>query len=124
MKKRVQIPANPSKLLDLAKKLQQKHVADGTSSPLNALDWTTTNSLIERISADHEKAERSRREMLEAYQQRSLSMNALTDFVRGVRDILTGVYPRQMKTLGQWGFRVLDNKSPVEETPEDGPPQT
>jgi hypothetical protein len=124
MKKRVLIPVAPAQLLELAKKVQQKHVADGSSSPLNALDWSAIDPLIEKVTADHERAERSRREMLEAFQQRSLRVTALTDFVRSCRDVLTGKYLRQMKTLGQWGFRVLDNKSPGEEIPETGPPQT
>jgi hypothetical protein len=118
MKKRVQIPANPAQLLELAKKVQQKHVADGSSSPLNALDWSVVGPLIEKVNADHEKAERSRRDMLEAFQQRTLSMGALKDAVRGARDVLSGRYIRQMKTLGQWGFRVMDVKSSEEEFQE------
>ena len=103
---------------DLAKKVQQKHVADGNSSPLNALDWTSVGPLIEKVNADHEKAERSRRELREAIQQRSLNMSKLTDFVRGSRDVLTGRYLREMKTLGQWGFLVMDNRIKGEESPE------
>lgn len=38
MKKRVKLPGRPKDLLDLAKKVQLKHVADGPSSPLNVLD--------------------------------------------------------------------------------------
>jgi hypothetical protein len=118
MKKRVQIPVTPSQLLDLAKKVQQKHVADGTSSPLHVLDWAVAGPLIEKVNADHEKAEQLRREMHEAFQQRQLNMAELNDFVRSTRDVLAGKYRRQMKTLGQWGFRVLDNKVPVEQSPE------
>ena len=119
MKKRVKLPVRSKDLLDLAKKVQLKHVADGPSSPLNALDWQAANALIEKVVTAHERAEQLRREMHEAFQQRNLNLTAVRDVVRGCRDVLTGRYIREMKTLGQWGFDVMDVRSlPTEEVPE------
>lgn len=57
--------------------------------------------------------------MNEAFQQRNLNLTAVRDVVRGCRDVLTGRYIREMKTLGQWGFDVMDVRSlPTEEVPE------
>ena len=42
---RVIIPTNPAEVLDLAKKVSDKHIADAASSPLNALvdnKWSLT----------------------------------------------------------------------------------
>jgi hypothetical protein len=109
MKKRVKIPTNkPAQLLDLAKRVQQKHLADGDGSVLKILNWQDVNLAIEQASQAHEKAERTKREMLEAYQQRTLKVNSVLGFLRNSRDILTGAYSREMKTLGQWGYDVFE----------------
>ena len=92
MKKRVKLPVNPKQLVDLAKQVQLKHVADGNSSPLGVLDWQVAGPLIDKVFEDHSRAERLRREMLEAYQQRNLKIDALKDLVRSCRDVLTGKY--------------------------------
>jgi hypothetical protein len=117
MKKRVKLPGRSKDLLDLAKKVQLKHVADGPSSPLIVLDWQTAGPLIEKVVTAHERAEQLRREMHEAFQQRNLNLAAVRDVVRGCRDVLTGRYLREMKTLGQWGFDVLDVRAAP---PDDG----
>lgn len=111
MKKRVTIPANNVKaLLELAKKVQSKHVVDGANSMLNPLDWPMITPTIDDAIASHEKAEKAKRDMLEAYQQRDLRLATITEALRDSRDILTGVYKKEMKVLGQWGFEVLEGR--------------
>jgi hypothetical protein len=109
MKKRVKIPRNkPSELLELAKKVQQKHLADGDSSVLKVLNWKDLGSVVDESFAAHEKAERLKREMLEAYQQRDLRLESVLGLLRDSRDVLTGAYSKEMKVLGQWGYDVAE----------------
>jgi hypothetical protein len=119
MKKRVKIPANkPAQLLDLAKRVQQKHIADGDGSVLKILNWQEVNQAIEQASRAHENAERLKREMLEAYQQRTLKVDSVIGFLRNSRDILTGAYSREMKSLGQWGYDVFEQSTTKPDDPQ------
>jgi len=112
MKKRVTIPtSNPTALLDLAKKVQSKHTADGDASPLKVLKWSEITPKVEAAIASHEKAQQLKREMLEAFQQRDLNLGDIKDALRNSRDILSGAYKKEMKVLGQWGYEVLDVRS-------------
>jgi hypothetical protein len=112
MKKRVKIPTNkPAQLLDLAKRVQQKHIADGDGSVLKILNWQDVDQVIAQASLAYEKAERLKREMLEAYQQRNLKVDSVIGFLRNSRDILTGAYSQEMKTLGQWGYEVFEQSA-------------
>lgn len=109
MKKRVEIPVNnPQALMELAKKVQARHQADGETSVLNALQWADINPQLEEAIAAHEKARQLKREMLAAFQQRDLKLEVILGLVRDSRDILSGVYKKEMKKLGQWGYEVMD----------------
>ncbi len=116
MKNKVSLPGSSKELLDLAKKVQQKHNAEGTASPLSALDWTVIGPLIDKVVAAHDRAEAARIEMHQSFQERNLNLPALRDAIRGFRDALSGKYMRQRRVLAQWGFAVQDVKptSPVE----------
>jgi hypothetical protein len=119
MKKRVKIPAsNPVQLLDLAKKVQSKHLADGDASLLKVLKWSEITPTLETAVLNHEKAQRLKREMVQAYQQRNLRIQEIINAVRDSRDILTGAYKKEMKVLGEWGFDVLDNRASIPESEE------
>jgi hypothetical protein len=111
MKKRVKIPMrNAKSLLNLAKQVRDKHMTDGDASPLKVLNWAIVGPIIDQALATDEKADQLKREKLKMFQQRQLQLQQLTDIVRDSRDILTGVYSKQMKVLGEWGFDVLDNR--------------
>ena len=97
--------------MELAKRVRAKHHADGEASLLKILDWEEATTAIDEALINHEKAERMRREMREAYQQRDLRLRTIADTMRNSRDILSGVYKKQMKVLGQWGYEVLDVRS-------------
>ncbi len=116
MKKRVKIPQRNAKaLLDLAKKVRDKHLADGEASPLKVLNWAEIGPVIEDALTTDEKAEQLKREKLRVFQQRSNRLQEVINIVRSSRDILTGVHSDEMKMLGLWGFDVLDNRTSVQE---------
>ena len=111
MKKRVKIPLNsPAELLDLAKKVQLKHTADGDASLLRALKWMEINPALEVALDSHRKAEHMKREMAAAYQKRDNELETIIAALRDSRDILSGTYKKEMKVLGQWGYEVLDER--------------
>ena len=112
MKKRVRIPSQkPRLLLDLAKKVHDKHVSDGDTSLLKVLNWEEVKSLIDEAMLAQDLAERLKRQTVEAYQQRSVRLQPIVQILRDSRDILTGAYSKEMKVLGQWGFDVFDVRS-------------
>lgn len=122
MKKRVKIPKqDPKALLDLAKKLREKHLNDGEASPLKVLNWDEINPEIDEAIALEEKALRLKREKLSIYQQRSRRLQNVLRIVRNGRDVLTGVHSVEMKTLGLWGFDVMDNRVTVAHEEENNP---
>src|SRR6478609_5096395 len=83
MKKRVKIPAsNPVQLLDLATKVQSKHLADGDASLLKVLKWSEITPTLEAALSNHEKAKQLKREMVAAYQQRNLKVQEIIGALR------------------------------------------
>jgi len=111
MKKRVKIPMqDPKALLDLVKKVREKHVADGDASPLKVMNWTTVNTMIDEALHAEDRAMQLKREQRKAFQDRSHKLTNILAVVRNSRDILTGVHNEQMKVLGLWGFDVLDKR--------------
>lgn len=119
MKKRVKIPMNDAQaLIILARKVRDKHVADGEASPLKFLNWAEINAMIDEASAVEDQANDIKRVKRQVYQARSRKLTALRTQLRRSRDILTGMYRDEMKVMGSWGFDVLDNKtSPLDEAP-------
>jgi len=116
MKKRVKIPLhNPAAVLDLAKKVESKHLADGDASVLKSLNWLEISATLQGAITDHENASRNKREMAQAFQQRDLKLESIIGALRDSRDVLSGIYKKEMKVLGQWGYEVLDVRTkPVE----------
>ena len=111
MKKRVEIPTNANELLALAKRVRDKHIADGDASVLKALNWSELHGVIDQTITLHEEADRLKRALMEAYQQRDLKMEPVRRLLRNSRDILSGTYDGEMKKMGQWGFQVLETRS-------------
>jgi len=108
MKKRVKIPTNPAQLVTLAKRVRDKHTVDGAASTLNVLNWQEANPIIDEAILLQENTERLKRELMESYQKRDHKLESVARFLRNSRDVLTGVNDKEMKTLGQWGYEVLD----------------
>ena len=115
MKKRVKIPKqSASALLELAKKMREKHLADGDASPLKVLNWDKVSPVIDEAIELEEKALRWKREKLSIFQQRAHRLQTVLSIVRSGRDVLVGVHIDEMKALGLWGFDVLDNRANVQ----------
>lgn len=110
-KARVVIPSNPAELLDLAKKVSDKHIADAATSPLNSLvdnKWSVTQPFIAPALAKHIEAEGLKKKMEEAYRERDKHYSEIEESVKASRDVLMGINKKNPKVLGQWGFVVND----------------
>lgn len=113
MKKlRVPIPSNRTKeMLDLAKKVLNKHLTDADATKLSTLDWQQLRPIIEKAMQLHEEAENFKILSMQRIQDRNLLMEDVAETVRSARDILTGTFKKDMKKLGNWGFTVIENAS-------------
>ena len=117
MKKRVKIPANAAELVALAKRVKDKHTAEGDASALRILDWAQVGPAIDESIVLQERAAQLKRELLDTYQKRDLRLEEVSQILRNSRDILAGRYGVETKTLGQWGYDVLDVRIRKPETP-------
>ena len=109
---RVNIPKNAQELLDLAANVYTKHTELGTASPLNAMvshKWTDNGPKVADCITLHKQAEEMMRKAEEAYRQRDLLLNEITESVKASRDLLLGVYREMPKTFGEYGFQVDDS---------------
>lgn len=115
-KKRVKIPANAAELVALARRVKDKHTAEGDASALRILNWQQVGPVIDESILLQEKASQLKRELLETYQKRDFRLEEVVKIMRASRDILTGKYGDEIKALGQWGYDVLDTRTVKPET--------
>lgn len=108
MKKRVKIPANAAQLVALAKRVKDKHIAEGEASALRIMDWQQVGAVIDESVVLQERAAQLKRDLLDTYQKRDLRLGEVVKILRNSRDILAGKYGIETKTLGLWGYDVLD----------------
>ncbi len=111
-KGRVAIPTNIEENLQLTAKVYEKHQKDGASSLLNNLDdmdWDKMGPNIALCLQKHLEAEELKRKMEEAYRTRDLYLPDLNELLRASKGLLKGVYSKNPKKLGDWGFTVDDS---------------
>jgi hypothetical protein len=58
----------------------------------------------------HTAAEDFKRKMEETYRERDISLPNIESAVRAASALLKGVYAKNPKRLGDWGFNVDDTK--------------
>ena len=110
---RIVLPKNPAELLDLAKKIYDKHVADGAASPLNAqqdFNWSTEGPKVLPCKTNHIAAEQAAKLAEQMYRQRDVDLPAIKAIVQNSAQVLKSIYAKNPKTLGDYGFIVDDSK--------------
>jgi len=108
-KMRVVIPTNVVDMLELADKIYQKHLNDGTNSPLSklqSLDWNIIGPTIAPTLTYHNQAITLKTESEQYYKERNLVIPNILAIIRASRDVLGAVYRQNMKHLSDWGFEV------------------
>ena len=111
---RVVIPASPSELIDLAKKVYKKHQDLGATSPLNSLQsnkWEVNGPNVATALGYQEQAEELKRQAENLYKQRDLLLAPIKESIRSSRDVLLGIYRENPRALGEWGFEVNSSAS-------------
>jgi len=110
---RVFIPTNTVELLDLAQKIKNKHLAEGTNSPLNAMvdyDWSVEGPKIEICKQNHDNATEAAKKAEQFYRQRDLDIPAIRSIVQNSAALLKTIYAKNPKVLGDYGLTVDDSK--------------
>ncbi|MCP9757253.1 hypothetical protein EGI26_19000 [Lacihabitans sp. CCS-44] len=113
-KPRINIPSNVQEVIEMAEIINNRHVADGETSPLNALQdhkLADIGPLLTACLQQHLKAEELRRQMELAYRERDAMVKPISETIKACRDLLLGVFRANPKKLGEWGFKVSDSPS-------------
>ena len=109
---RIVIPRNPADLLALAKKIYEKHQADGAASPLNAMQdysWATDGPKVAPCTQNHTQAEFHTKKAEEFYRDRDIDYPTIKAIVQNSASVLKGIYAKNPKKLGDYGFVVNDS---------------
>lgn len=110
-KGRVSIPKNTVELLTLANKVNAKHILDGPTSILNSMadqDWNIISPKITQCENLHNQAEVLKAQMELMYRQRDALIPDIKSIVQDSRSFLKGVYSKNPKKLGEWGYEIDD----------------
>jgi len=114
---RVIISKSPEKLLALAKRVLDKHTADGASSLLINLrdySWTEHGPKVAQAEALHLQAKEMERELEKIYQNRDALLAPVEQTLRSSARLLNGIYKSSPRNLGDLGFEV--NDTPTKKT--------
>ncbi len=109
---RIKRPASPKKLLDLAAAIYQKHLADGSASPLynlEGINWDEIGPMAIQASEHHNKAEEHKRKMEEEYRSRDNLIIHITQANNATKALLKAIFPKNPKKLGDWGYDIDDS---------------
>ena len=115
-KGRIRIYTNVRHNLELAKKIYEKHSADGDRSLLSLMDgfsWESTGPKINFCLEKHKEAISLSKSAEEMYRQRDAVLAEITDIIRASKSILKSntVSPEK---LNEWGFVLYDNTVVIE----------
>ena len=120
---RVIIPKNPADELNLAKKISDKHTADGANSPLKALvdfNWTDNAPKVTQALALQVQIDQMEKDLETLYNKRNVLLVPVDGTVKASRDTLLGIYKANYKKLGDWGF-VVDDTPKAKKKPKTPP---
>ena len=114
-KGRVEVPKNIEELLTLAAKVYKKHLDDAAESKLKMLEdynWNDVGPKIANCLASHNLAEEHKAKMEAEYRKRDLLLPEIEGVLRSSKALLKGIYAKNPKKLGDWGFNI-DDSAPV-----------
>ncbi len=120
-KGRVEIPDNVEELLTLAAKVYKKHLDDAAESKLKLLEdynWNSIGPTIATCLTSHNLAEEYKAKMEAEYRKRDLLLPEIDAILRNSKTLLKGIYAKNPKKLGDWGFNIDDSAPIKKETKE------
>ncbi|MEO5892403.1 MAG: hypothetical protein ABIQ31_19295 [Ferruginibacter sp.] len=116
-KGRIRIYTNVRHSLELAKKIYEKHSADGERSLLSLIDgfsWEATGPKINFCLEKHKEAITLSKNAEEMYRQRDAVLAEITDIIRASKSILKSNNTSSPDKLNEWGFVLYDNSVMIE----------
>jgi hypothetical protein len=119
-KGRIRIYTNVRQSLELAKKIYEKHMADGEGSVLSSIDgfsWEATGPKISFCLEKHKEAIGLSKSSEELYRQRDAVLAEITDIMKASKSLLKSKYTMSPEKLSGWGFVVNDNSEIIEKIP-------
>lgn len=119
-KGRVRVYTNVRHSLELAKKIYEKHIADGEDSLLSSMEgfnWDSTGPKINFCLEKHKEAISLSKRAEEMFRQRDAVLAEITDINGASKLILKNKYAISPEKLGEWGFLVYENTSFIEKIP-------
>lgn len=121
---RIIIPKKNEELLVLADKIFAKHQADGAASPLNAqqdFSWRDEGPKIVPCLKNHNDADAASKLAERLYRDRDRDLPAIRAIVQNSAQLLKGIYAKNPKVLGEYGFVIDDSKQVKKEKPKTKP---
>lgn len=117
---RIRIYTNVRHSLELAKKIYEKHKADGERSLLSSIDgfnWEATGPKIAFCLEKHKEAISLSKSAEEMYRQRDAVLAEITDIIRASKSLLKSNYTLNPEKLIDWGFLLYDNSGVIVKIP-------
>ena len=111
-KKRIRIYINVRHSLELAKKIYEKHQAEGDDSALSSIEdfsWEVTGPKIDFCLEKHKEAIRLSKNAEELYRQRDAVLAEISDIIKASKSVLRNKYATCPEKLIEWGIVVFDN---------------
>jgi len=107
IKKRIRVYINVRKKLELARKIYEKHKAEGCNSPLCSIEnfnWDATGPKIDFCLEKHKEASQLNKSVEEMYRQRDSVLAEITDIIGATKLLLKSKYHLGPEELNEWGF--------------------
>ncbi|MEO7768528.1 MAG: hypothetical protein ABIS01_13955 [Ferruginibacter sp.] len=120
LKRRIRIYTSVRQHLELAKKIYEKHAADGDASILSAMEgfsWDATGPKIIFCQEKHKEAIGLSKRVEEVYRQRDAVLAEITDIINVSRSILKTKYSIYPEKIEEWGFAFYKEVDTTNKTP-------
>ncbi|MBK7871820.1 MAG: hypothetical protein IPJ74_14640 [Saprospiraceae bacterium] len=75
-------------------------------------NWNDHGSTLQQTIEKHAEAEDLNRRAEQIYRERDQLISELEKLIKSSRDLLKGVFKKNPKKLGEWGFEVNDTPRP------------
>ncbi|RYY96807.1 MAG: hypothetical protein EOO11_12550 [Chitinophagaceae bacterium] len=106
---RIPVPRDPEGLLALGKNVKDQHELLGAQSPLNAMEdfnWAQVGPKVVAATELQVKIAKMERDLEQLYGERNNLLPDIKGALVSSRNLLKGVYAKNLKKLGDFGFTV------------------
>lgn len=119
-KKRIRVYINVRQNIELARKIYEKHMAEGKDSLLSSIDgfsWDATGPKIGFCLEKHKEASQLNKSAEEMYRQRDSVLAEITDIIQATKLLLKNKYSLSPEELHEWGFEDYSSIPAREKVP-------